>query len=275
MFQALTRASSTGLVCAPVRSSLFSNFQPATFSSTLSHQFPTRPFSIPVYHPPTTKSSTNTPSVFKGLTDIVNEFGGWYPLIGAATTVAITKELFVCNEEALLITNFVVAVFGLYVVAGDSLHQAISEEYDNARSRGRECLKSLAEINRQSIKQMVAVPVALDMFKALKTTYNGNIRAIAQTKNTKARYAAAQEYLKKLQDMKARQDAAKMAAAAAVISGASAHVRRAVMELSDRDRAQILENALDILSGKIKEVEFNKDPIKKLYVDYINKQSKK
>jgi len=90
--------------------------------------------------------------------------------------------------------------------------------------------------------------------------------------NTKARYAAAQAVIKRLNDIRAREAAERGAAAAAVIQGASNFVRTKVHDLSDKDKAQILENALEMLAGKTT-IDPARDPIKKLYLDYIKQNA--
>jgi len=250
-----------------------------------SSAFSVRPFATAaVASTPASTASTPAPAhkpaplyvskPVSSFSDIVKEYGGWYPFLGSAAVIAITKEIFVLDEEALMITNAVVAFLGLYVATSDIVTQAYEDDLKERREKDLKISELAITWAKAYIPTTFVHEATRDMYAALKSTYNTNIRNIAQTQNTKARYAAAQAVLKRLSDIRAREAAARGAAAAAVISGASAFVRGKVAQLSDKDKSQILENALDLLSGKTKDIPVDRDPIKKLYLDYIKQSAK-
>jgi len=222
----------------------------------------------------TTNSATNAAKEPTSFSDIVNQHGGWYPFLGGVAAIAVTKEILVLNEEALMVTNFAAAMFALYLATYDSLPGFLREGMDERLEKYRAAFKLHLIIAKQSVKYYGAHPIDLDMWKAQKFAYNANIRGIASAQSTKAKYTAAQAVLKRLSDIRAREAAERGAKQAAVISGATSEVRSRLASLSDKDKNQILENALDLLSGKVTSIDAAKDPIKRLYLEYVTKQTR-
>jgi len=218
-------------------------------------------------------ATSPAPAAPQSFSDIVNRFGGWYPLVGAAAAIAVTKEVLVVNEELLLATNFVAAVVGIYVVAGDTLAQSMTEEIDALFAKERVAWQVGVEMTKNQLKYYGIQPLVVEMWKTKKAAYNANIRAVAAAQATKAKLAAAQSMLKRLSDIRTRENSEKGAAVNALITGASTYVRSNIGSLSEKDRSQILENALDILSGKVTQIDIARDPVKRLYLDYL-KQAK-
>lgn len=222
------------------------------------------------------KESSNAPAAqINSFGDIVKSMGGWYPFLGAAATIAVTKELFVWNEEALMATNFMVAAFAMYIAVGDMIPKMAEEE----RQAGLKKLHQLADISVLSSRRYVDAlsmgGASLDMYKALKYEYNQNIRKVYEVSNQKAQARAAEAVLKRLAEIRSRESAERGQAASSLIANASAFVRTKITQLSEKEQSQILENALDLLSGKVQTIPIDRDPVKKLYVDYIQTQQRK
>jgi len=200
--------------------------------------------------------------------------GGWYPFLGAAATIAVTKELFVWNEEALMATNFAVATFAIYLAVGDSITQMMEDD----KKAGTKRLQDISDVGVLSAKRYVEFlsigALTVDMYKALKFEYNQNIRKVAEVSNQKAKAKAAQAVLKRLSDIRAREVAERGQAASSLIAGASTFVRTKITQLSEKDQSQILENALDLLAGKVQSIPVDRDPVKRIYMEYIQTQRK-
>lgn len=68
--------------------------------------------------PAATEAVAAAPASFS---DVVARYGGWYPFLGLAGVIAVSKEVLILNEEFLLVSNFAAMAATLYFGLGDTI----------------------------------------------------------------------------------------------------------------------------------------------------------
>lgn len=99
---------------------------------------------------------------------IINNLGGWYPLLGLASVIALSKELVIVNEELLMVTNFLAVFAGVYFSVSDTA----VEQYTKAK-------EALAKKFYEHRK------LEIDVNKVLLAAYDTNPKIIALLENFK------------------------------------------------------------------------------------------
>jgi len=86
--------------------------------------------------PAATEAVAAAPASFS---DVVARYGGWYPFLGLAGVIAVSKEVLILNEEFLLVSNFAAMAATLYFGLGDTITKvrAIHDDTAMLRAYGR------------------------------------------------------------------------------------------------------------------------------------------
>jgi hypothetical protein len=95
-------------------------------------------------------SSTAVAAAPQSFSDVVGRYGGWYPFLGLAGVIAVSKEVIILNEELLLVTNFAAMFATLYFALGDT----ITKQAEEARA---EIAKKNDEVSDFKIEQITAL----------------------------------------------------------------------------------------------------------------------
>lgn len=204
--------------------------------------------------------------------EIVERYGGWYPFLGLAGVIAVSKEALILNEELLLVSNFAAMFATLYLVLGDQVTKAAEE----ARA---EIVKRQDELSDFEIEQQSAVLQAhelnieqVSVLQKLKAEHNSLSASLLTAKGLKVRHAARDAVVKKLGDIKSREQSERASFREAIAVRASAYVKRQFAASPAATKNALVEFAIDVVEGKATALDAKADPVKKLYTDYFNQQ---
>lgn len=216
--------------------------------------------------------STNNATAPKETTfsDIVNQYGGWYPFVGLAGVVAISKEYIILNTEAVIITNFAAVVGMFYLTLGDVLGNArdeqaaeVKKKFDDLYDFQIEQLDALVTAHEMNIAQV-------DVLKGLKSEYNDLAVKVVAAKQAKLKDAAHSAVAQRLQSVKAREAAEAAEYQQLILEAARTHAWKSAQNLPAAAKAQLLDRAIGFIEGKSEE---GTDPIKQIYIDYIKSRA--
>lgn len=212
--------------------------------------------------------ATNNATAAKetSFSDIVNQYGGWYPFAALAGVVAISKEYIILNTEAVLVSNFAAVVGMFYLTLGDVLGNAREEQANEVK-------KKFDDLYDFQIEQLNALIVAheanasqVDILKGLKAEYNELAGKVVAAKQAKLKAAAQASVIQRLQSVKAREAAEAAELQQMVLEAARAHAWKAAKDLPAAAKAQLVDRAIGFIEGKSED---SVDPIKQIYIDYI------
>jgi len=208
----------------------------------------------------------HTPTTFKG---IIDKYGGLYPLLGLGAAVAVTKELLILNEEFLMVSNFAAVVLAGYVMFSDTVIQQhkeqveadkkVYEEWGNLETEG---YKAVIAAHKRNLAQAEAI-------RYVKNQYNRLIVEAQKAKVVQARVAARDALEKRLGDIAGREQAESSSKAKAVTSEATSSVKDFFRNADRQVKQQLIDNAIQLLSGGAKTIPADRDPIKQQFLKYF------
>ena len=208
----------------------------------------------------------------ESFSDIVGRYGGWYPFLGLAGVIAVSKEVLVLNEEFLLVSNFAAMFATLYFGLGDTLTKAAEEQR-------AEIQKRQDELSDFDIEQVQAVLQAHELnieqvavLNKLKVEHNQLSSALLVAKGLKVRHQAREAVLKKLTDIRSREQSDRASFRDAIAVRASQYVKRQFASAPVATKTQLVDFAIDVVEGKATQLDAKVDPVKKLYNDYFINQ---
>lgn len=214
--------------------------------------------------------STAVAAAPRSFTDIVNQYGGWYPFLGLGGAIAVAKEVIILNEELLLVTNFATMFTVLYLGLGDTVtkaaeeaRQEVAKRQDDLSDFQIEQIESLIQAHRLNIEQV-------DVLKRLKVEHNTLSSELARVRALKVRHAARDAVVKKLNEIKSREASERASFKEVVGARATQYVRRQFAAAPANVKSSLVDFAIDVVEGKRKQLDAKADPVKKLYADYFN-----
>lgn len=206
----------------------------------------------------------------KSFSEVVQKYGGWYPFLGLAGVVAISKEIIILNEEFLLVSNFATMFTILYLTVGDTITKAAEEQ-------SAELHKKMDDLSDFQIEQYQAMLNAhqmnieqVEVLKKLKVEHNTLSAELLKVKALKLRHSARDAVVKKLSELKSREASERASFKEIVGARATAYVRKQFASSPANVKAALVDFAIDVVEGKRKQLDAKQDPVKKLYADYFN-----
>jgi len=208
----------------------------------------------------------------QSFSDIVQRYGGWYPFIGLAGVIAVSKEVIILNEELLLVSNFAAMFATLYFALGDTLTKAAEEQRAEIAKRQDELsdfeieqLQALIQAHELNIEQV-------NVLKRLKAEHNELSSQLVVAKDLKVRHAARDALVKKLGDVRAREASERSMFRQAVAGRATDYVRRSFAGLPAAQKNGLIDFAISVVEGKASKLDAKQDPVKQLYTKYFDEQ---
>jgi len=208
----------------------------------------------------------------KSFSEIVQRYGGWYPFLGLAAVIAVSKEAIILNEEFLLVSNFAAMFATLYFGLGDTLNKAAEEQRAEIAKRQDELsdfeieqLQALIQAHELNIEQV-------NVLKKLKTENNTLASQLITAKNLKVRHAAREAIVKKLGDIRSREASERASFRTAIAARATQYVQREFTNQPAAAKNSLIDFAIAVVEGKATQLPAAQDPVKKLYNKYFEEQ---
>ena len=219
---------------------------------------------------PVEQAKTTAVAAASTFSEVVQKYGGWYPFIGLAGVIAISKEIIILNEEFLLVTNFATMFTILYLTVGDTITKAAEEQraemhkkHDDMSDFQIEQIHTLLQAHQMNVEQV-------EVLKKLKTEHNTLSAESNRVKALKLRHQAREAVVKKLSELKSREASERASFKETVGARATAYVRKQFVNAPANVKAQLIDFAISVVEGKQKQIDSKQDPLKKLYSDYFN-----
>jgi len=224
----------------------------------------------------TPAAASSTPAVAapapSSFSEIVERYGGWYPFLGLAGVIAISKEFLILNEELLLASNFAFVVGSLYFTMGDTVMKAaedqaaeIHKKMDEISDLQIDALQTAVQAHELNIEQVAVL-------KSLKQQYNQLATDLNKARALKVRHAARDAMMKRLTDIRSREASERASFRQVVGEKATAYVRREFASAPAATKASLIDFAIEVVEGKKDRIEPKADPIRKMYVEYFEKK---
>jgi len=205
----------------------------------------------------------------KTLTDIVNKFGGWYPLAGLGGFIAVSKELLVLNEELLMVTNFAAFVFFTWLALGDKVTEYVKESQDAETKENDQVsdlyITSVEHVVKALENQQAIIPV----LQSLKSEYSTLSAQAASAKQMRARQLARDTAMSRLNALYAREQDIKSTEMAGMFDSAYAKVKADLAAMNEKEKSAIIDFSIDVISGKSTTITEANDPVGRLYKKYL------
>ena len=201
------------------------------------------------------------------MSDYIDRFGGWYPLLGLGTFVLLSKELLVLNEEMLMVTNFAAFVFISWLVAGDQLNDAVAAKKEALRKNHDDVsdlyIESLEQVIRAGENSLATLP----LLRSLKSEYAQLGEQVVKAKEMKAKSAARDAVMARLNSVYQKEQAEKAKYMTGLLDEVVQEVQDRVENMGQGDKDALLENAIRQLGGGAVEGE---DRLTKIYQEVLN-----
>ena len=201
------------------------------------------------------------------MTDYVNRYGGWYPLIGLGAVIALSKELLVLNEEFLMVSNFAAFIFISWLAVGDTVNDmvrdkaaAIAKNHDDVSDLYIDSLEAVIRAGENSLATM-------PLMKQLKTEYGTLGAQVVRAKELKARAAARDSVLQRLNQVYQKEQNEKAKYLAEVYNNAYAQVQERLAGMSAADKAKMIDSAIAQIGGSAEEAD---DPVARIYQEVLS-----
>lgn len=201
------------------------------------------------------------------VTDYVNRYGGWYPLIGLGAVIALSKELLVLNEEFLMVSNFAAFVFISWLAVGDTVNdmvkdkaEAIRKNHDDVSDLYIDSLEAVIKAGENSL-------ATLPLMRQLKTEYGTLGQQVIRAKELKARAAAREAVLQRLNQVYQKEQNEKAKYLAAVYDNAYQQVQERLAGMSEQEKSRMIDSAIAMIGGSSEEAE---DPVARIYQEVLN-----
>ena len=201
----------------------------------------------------------------------MNRYGGWYPLLGLGAVIALSKELLVLNEEFLMVSNFAAFVFISWLAVGDTVNDmvkdkaaAIRKNHDDVSDLYIDSLEAVIKAGENSL-------ATLPLMRQLKTEYGTLGQQVVRAKELKARAAAREAVLQRLNQVYQKEQNEKAKYLAAVYDNAYQQVQERLQAMSAADKSKMIDTAIAMIGGSGDEAE---DTVGRIYQEVLsNRQS--
>jgi len=184
----------------------------------------------------------------------VDRFGGWYPLIGLGTFIAISKELFVLNEEALMITNFAAFVFISWMAAGDAVNEAVKAKAEALRKHNDDVSDLYIESLQQVIRAGESSLAILPLMQRLKQQYAALGEDVLKAKEMKSRQAARAAVVSRLNSVYQTEQAEKAKYVSRLLDEVLEEVQHRLEDMSAGEKDAMIDEAIRMLESGQEEV---------------------
>ena len=205
------------------------------------------------------------------VTDYVNRYGGWYPLIGLGAVIALSKELLVLNEEFLMVSNFAAFIFISWLAVGDTVNDMVKDKAEAIRKNHDDVSDLYIDSLQAVIKAGENSLATLPLMRQLKSEYGTLGQQVTRAKELKARAAAREAVLQRLNQVYQKEQNEKAKYLAAVYDNAYQQVQERLQGMSAADKSKMIDSAIAMIGGGGEEAE---DPVARIYQDVLsNRQS--
>lgn len=201
---------------------------------------------------------------------IISKFG-LYPFVGLAATAMVSKEVIILSEEALIAVNFSTFCLAAYIAAGNSVHQSFESERQanvksmtNATNFRVKLIEAEIEQWTASKNQASAVKTIIDETALANKDY---VAALALQK----KHNAVQLAQSALDQIVQKEGYERSQVQGEIVAEAGQYVREAFARASFASKEAALNDAIaNIGDGHIM-APFEQDPVKMLFIEYIQK----
>ena len=197
----------------------------------------------------------------------MNRYGGWYPLIGLGAVIALSKELLVLNEEFLMVSNFAAFIFISWLAVGDTVNDMVKDQAEAIRKNHDDVsdlyIDSLQAVIKAGENSLATVP----LMKQLKTEYGTLGQQVVKAKELKARAAAREAVLQRLNQVYQKEQNEKAKYLAAVYDSAYQQVQERLQGMSTEEKARMIDSAINTIGGSSDDVE---DPVSRIYQEVLS-----
>jgi len=197
----------------------------------------------------------------------VNRYGGWYPLIGLGAVIALSKELLVLNEEFLMVSNFAAFIFISWLAVGDTVNdmvrdkaEAIRKNHDDVSDLYIDSLQAVIKAGENSL-------ATLPLMKQLKNEYGTLGEQVVKAKELKARAAARETVMARLQQVYQKEQNEKAKYLAQVYDNAYQQVQERLQGMSAADKSKMIDGAIAMIGGGSEEAD---DPVARIYQEVLS-----
>ena len=181
------------------------------------------------------------------VSEYVDRYGGWFPLLGLGSIVLLSKELLVLNEEALMVTNFVAFVFISWMAVGDTLLEAVKAKQDQQRKFRDDVSDMQIESLQALVKTTEASLEMLPVLERLKTVYSTLGERVGRAKELKSRQAAREAVLARLSSLYAKEQADKSKYLSDMLDAVNAEVVQRISQLDPAEKDALVSDAIRML----------------------------
>ena len=199
----------------------------------------------------------------------MDRFGGWYPLLGLGVFVLISKELLVLNEEALMVTNFAAFVAISWLVAGDTVNDAVKAKAEAIRKNHDDVSELYIESLEQVIRAGENSLATLPLMRSLKADFASLSAEVQKAKDMKSRAAARDAVIGRLNALYQKEQSDKAKHMTALLDDVVSEVQHRMEQLTDDDKNAIMDNAIRQLEGG---EATGDDRIAHIYRDVLNEK---
>jgi len=205
------------------------------------------------------------------LSDYVQKFGGWYPLIGLGGFIAVSKEILVLNPELLMVTNFAAVLAISWFVAGDAVTKMVEDERAATKKKSDDIMDLYIETIEAEISAFELHQNIAPLLQSLKAEYSSLSSQVVKAKELQSRQVARDAAVARLNAIYQREQAEKAKKLSGILNATYSKVLADLEKLTDKERGQIIDYAIDVIAGKKTTLDDQVDPVKRAYKKYLGK----
>jgi len=205
-------------------------------------------------------------------------FGKWpiYPMFGLGAAILLSKELLLVNEEFLVGCTFVTFMMGAYIMFQEQVARSIDSSINELRERHLD----VRDISIDHIKRLILIEQQnLTYQEDVKALYDEEMKAeqmAVEYKNAKHKLDIKTAMLQKLQTLRSLEEEELQQIKAALVERAGAYSRSQFEGSSEQEKAQTIDDAIDLIPTKVGEAikvdKQRKDRITAYFDEYFKNQ---
>jgi len=202
------------------------------------------------------------------LSGIIKKYGA-LPFIGLGAGIIFGKEIVVIDDIMLQYLDFFLMTLAIYVGVGDKIFKGYIDERKKEVKWWNDWNSLMVEATQMQLKEYSTLIASPKVLKEGKAEYNEVARSMIEYRNSQLRHNARADIIKKLEQIKKRQDEARTELSQLINDGALSYVTEKFKAAPLETKNELVEMAIGTLEDKQKHLDDKDHPVFKYLEEYF------
>lgn len=199
---------------------------------------------------------------------IIEEYG-YVPFIALVGAAAVSKEVYLVNEESLLALSTLNFAFCAYVASGDTFAEAVKEHNDETQKRFDKATSAVMTAMRSYKSSLEKQFEEVEVMKEYVTEQHDSAVSFAKFEAVQVKWAAYNEMMLKLNGIQAREESEAALMFTQMCDDVVGNVRA---EFAGANAEALKKKTLEYAISNIGKVPDKNDPVTSLFMAQVKKE---